>query len=606
MKSVVAKSRFLALCGAILFTCLVSLGSSAQAVSTVTIKATLTNQYKLLAVSKSGKSYSSTATGGKVSITGIATADTEGMTLSIISKRGAYVGPVIFKYVDAKNKAVRKVTDASKAYLNMKKQRAGILDLKEITLKTNYAYLSLTTSQVEVTNTAVSVTGGVPPARTNLGMSKTKKTADVFPAATPTVNNLGEDADNDGLPSYVDVDDDNDGKLDLVDDKFFATKVKKDAKLMGDSSLRTALICGGNCANLSGYGVTNLSDRSPAATAVATMINTFQGVFFTFEAVKSNFISTTPASFDGGRNFGYFNVDCTGISWCSGSASGAITISPDYDSGDQPENNALPLAPGRSTYSDFCGNSVIAKDPTQVGAAAKPSLWTLPFDASMDEWVFSSCDPDGDGFPNIIPSKGTIGALGDSWLNEIKPRMAGPDGMKVGDTIGFRLTSGSGALLASSTQVLSGVIQTAPCIVKVDGVSIHTSNGTCRQPSMAGKNSVTFTFWRPQRSPIGTETSWQDVGGLRYSFQGPSGQCTIESARLFTSTNTSGTNIPTETEKTGSTIVDIASDATPNVNNVIQITADLTECSLGGTGQWKLIASDRANNSTMLGWNSLP
>lgn len=605
MRTIGVRFRVLLLCGVILFAGLATLGSSAQAGSTVTIRASLNNSYKLLAVSKSGKSYSSTAENGRVTIEGIAAADTDEMTLSIINSSGAYVGPVILKYVDAKDKAVKTVTDAKKAYIKMKKQKAGILNLNTITLKTNYAYLSLTASPVEATGTAVTVTRGVPPARADFGKSATKRTADVRPTADPTQNNLGEDADADGLPSYVDVDDDNDGKLDLVDDKFFATTITANAKLMGDSLLSTALICGGSCANLNGYAVTSPSKGSPSATAIGTMINTFQGVFFTYTAVKANFTSTTSDLFNGGKKFGFFNIDCTGISWCSGSKSEAVTISPDYDTGNQMPNNALPLASGRSAYSDFCGSAVIAKDPTKTGDAAKPSKWVLPFDAGMDEWVFASCDPDGDGFPNIIPSKGAISTTAMSWFNEIKPRMVGPSGMKVGDTIGFRLTNGSGALVASSTQVLSGVIQTAPCIVKVDAVSIHTSPGLCKEPSMAGKSSVAFTFWRPQRTPIGTETTWQDVGGLSYKFTGPGGACSITSAKLFTSTNTSGTVIVPKSGPKGSEILDTATDATPDIANVIEMTVDLTACS-AGIGQWKLVASDRAGNSTMLGWGSSP
>ena len=245
------------------------------------------------------------------------------------------------------------------------------------------------------------VTGGVPPARENLGKSKVQG-AGVRSAADPTENPAGGDADKDGLPAFVDVDDDNDGKLDLVDSTFFSTETKNDGTLLGEANIFTALICGGDCVNLNAFNIDSPSDNAVAAQRLNKMINTFQGVFFSFNATTKYFSSRPDA------RFGYFNVDCTGISWCSGSSSRAVTISPDFDSGNQPADNALPLTGGSSNYADFCGPKVIARNP--LNPNAKPATWPADtsYDQSMDEWLFSTCGPDNDGLPNIIPSKGTL------------------------------------------------------------------------------------------------------------------------------------------------------------------------------------------------------
>jgi hypothetical protein len=221
----------------------------------------------------------------------------------------------------------------------------------------------------------------------------------------------------------------------------------------------------------------------------------------------------------------------------------------------------------------------------------------------MDEWLFSSCDPDNDGLPNVIPSKDTL-QTGLSWVNEIKPRMPGPDGLKVGDTIRYKITDSSGKQVASSSQVISGVIQTAPSLRSwQDGtgqaLTIHSPDGTYNVPQQLGSpssNTITLTFWRPQRAPIGTETSWQDVGGLSYQVQGPKGGCAITSA-----TTSGGAALQVQSDSKGSMVMDSGSDATPNPANYIQAVVDITNCRTG-QGQWRVMASDRAGNSTNFSW----
>ncbi|NBQ99569.1 MAG: hypothetical protein EBT97_03795 [Actinobacteria bacterium] len=509
----------------------------------------------------------------------------------------------MLKYMASAKTQATTISKAKSGFTAMKQvAKAGTVDLGTVAVKGNYAYTNVKKPVVAVTGKAVAVSGGVPPARENLGKTKVQG-ASVSAFADPVDNPAGGDADGDGLPAFVDVDDDNDGRIDLVDDAFYSTPAKSDGSQFGEAVIKTGLICGGECVNLNAFNIDRPGDNATASSRLAKMINTFQGVFFDFNSTAKYFPSRT------GANFGYFNVDCTGISWCSGSTSRAVTISPDYDdpARPQPQSNALPLASGSTNYADFCGSKVIARNP--LNPSAPPSGWPsdAAYDQTMDEWIFASCDPDNDGLPNIIPSKGTI-ATGQSWSNEIKPRMPGPDGMKVGDTIRYKFTDQSGKLVASSSQVISGVIQTAPSIRSFQigtnpAVTLHAPDGTYAIPNdlkNPGADTVTLTFWRPQRAPIGTESSWQDVGGLFYSVSGPKGSCRVTAASTSSGAVLNVADVQ-RGDMTFSVVTDSAQDAAPDPANFIQVTVNVATCK-GGPGQWSVSATDRAGNSTHFKW----
>ncbi len=574
----------------------------ASASNAVTIKAKLGASYRLLAVTKSGKSFVAAPKKGTVTLKGMTKTETSGMTLSVINTKGTYVGPVMLKYL-AKKKATTAPKSATAGYIKMKRASKSTVDLGSIKAGANYAYV---TKAPAVTGKSVAVSKGVPPARQNFGKGSSVKSGGVRSMADPTENALGDDADSDGLPAFADVDDDNDGKLDLVDDAFYQTPVKDDGSNQGQASIFTALVCGGDCVNLNAYGVQ--SPTGAAGQRLDKMINTFQGVFFQFRDVTKTFPTRSS------RDFGYFNIDCTGIEWCAGTSSKAVTISPDYDAnGSQRADNALPLASGETNYSALCGSGVIAKDPVAANnqSYTGPANWPLndagsgtAFDRLMDEWVFRTCDPDGDGLPNIIPSKGTINS-GSPWMNEIKPRLSGSNGMKVGDTIRYNVTDSTNKTVFSSTQVISGVIQTAPSVRTWNGTTLHQPDGTYAISSIAAmtnaasnpNNSATVTFWRPQRAPIGTESTWQDVGGLAYMIGTDGKTCTISSA-----STSDGRTLTVKTGDRGMAVIDDATDAAPNAANFIQVTlTNLSDC-MSGPGQMSVSAMDKSGNSTHFKW----
>lgn len=594
----------------------VMVGTATQAATTtVTIKAKLAAGYRMLAVTKAGKAYMGTSSKGSVTLSGISKSDTNAMTISVVSTSGAYVGPVMLKYMASAKTQAKSVSKAKAGFTAMKQvAKAGTVNLGTVSVKSNYAYTNVAKPVVAVTGKAVAVSGGVPPARASLGKTKVQG-ASVRAFADPVDNPAGADADGDGLPAFVDVDDDNDGRLDLVDDAFYATPAKSDGSQFGEAMIMTGLICGGECVNLNAFNIDNPGDNPTASSRLSKMINTFQGVFFNFNSTAKYFSTRT------GADFGYFNVDCTGITWCSGPTSRAVTISPDYDNPQQPQpaSNALPLSGGSTNYADFCGPKVVARNP--LNSAQPPANWPsdTAYDATMDEWIFASCDPDNDGLPNVIPSKGTL-ADGQSWMNEIKPRMPGPDGMKVGDTIRYKFTDKTGKLVTSSSQVISGVIQTAPSVRTFQigsnpAVTLHAADGTYVIPNdlkNPGANTVTLTFWRPQRAPLPSEASWQDVGGLFYNVSGPRGGCTITAASTSSGATLAVSSV-TRGDKSFSTITDTASDAAPDPGNYIQVTVDVTNCKsaspqpgqpgqAGPGGQWSVTATDRAGNSTHFKW----
>ena len=581
---------------------LVMSAAPASASNAVTIKAKLGASYRLLAVTKSGKSFVAAPKKGTVTLKGMTKAETSGMTLSVINTKGTYIGPVMLKYL-AKKKATTAPKKATAGYIKMKRASKSTVDLGSIKAGANYAYA---TKAPGVTGKSVAVSKGVPPARQNFGKGSNVKSGGVRSMADPTENPLGDDADSDGLPAFADVDDDNDGKLDLVDDAFYQTPVKDDGSNQGQASIFTALVCGGECVNLNAYGVQ--SPDGAAGDALKKMINTFQGVFFQFRDVAKTFPTRSS------REFGYFNIDCEGITWCSGTSSKAVTISPDYDAnGSQPAGNALPLAAGETDYSKLCGPKVIAKDPVAANnpGYSGPANWPLndagsgsAFDRLMDEWVFRTCDPDGDGLPNVIPSKGTINS-GEAWMNEIKPRLAGPDGMKVGDTIRYNVTDSTNKTVYSSTQVISGVIQTAPSVRTWNGTTLHNANGTYNISSIAAMtnaasntgDTATVTFWRPQRAPIGTESTWQDVGGLAYTIGSDFKKCEISAA-----VTSDGRTLKIQTGNKGAAVIDDAADAAPSAANFIQVTiTKVSEC-MPQVGQMGVSAMDKSGNSTHFKW----
>lgn len=572
-----------------------------SAARTVTITAKLTGPYRLLALARSGRAYIADAKSGKVAISGLSPSETKAMTLSVLNTSGAYVGPVMLKYLTTKKKTTTKPSAAATGYIMMRSVSGTKLDLGTIKVSTNFAYV---TKAPPVSGLAVGVVKGVPPARNGLGLGTTVQSKGVRAMADPTENLPGDDPDRDGIPSAVDVDDDNDAVLDLQDSTFYKKDQPANGPQLGDAMMTTALVCGGRCVNLNAFGITSPEQNPAVQTALSQMINEWQGVIFRYvtNAVKKNF--TLPSALTA---FGMFNVDCTGITWCSGPSAQAAMVIPHYPSSMADPNKTLPV----TDFNVMCGSKVIAPTISQgfggIIRHNKPANWPAGFawnseSEATTNYLFATCDPDGDGFPNVIPGSGTL-ATGQDWENEIKPRMPGPDGLKVGDTVKFKISKSDGTVLNSSVQVISAVIQTTPNVMSWEQTVLDYAKNPSpilaemRNPS---GSSVTFTFWRPQRLPVGSkESTWMDVGQLIYSFIGPGGSCPFTAA-----SSTNGT----QPRIFGGKLIDTANDEQPNSANFLTATVDVSTCRTSngsqGISQFRLMAGDRSGNTTNFNWST--
>ncbi len=99
----------------------VMVGTATQAATTtVTIKAKLAAGYRMLAVTKAGKAYMGTSSNGSVSLTGISKSDTNAMTISVVSTSGAYVGPVMLKYMASAKAQAKTISKAKAGFTAMK------------------------------------------------------------------------------------------------------------------------------------------------------------------------------------------------------------------------------------------------------------------------------------------------------------------------------------------------------------------------------------------------------------------------------------------------------------------------------------------------------
>ena len=154
--------RPLAALAAALVAASVMVGTNAgAATTTVTIKAKLAAGYRMLAVTKAGKAYMGTSSKGSVTLTGMTRADTNAMTISVVSTSGAYVGPVMLKYMASAKKQATTISKAKSGFTAMKQvAKAGTVNLGTVAVKGNYAYTNVKKPVVAVTGKAVAATTG--------------------------------------------------------------------------------------------------------------------------------------------------------------------------------------------------------------------------------------------------------------------------------------------------------------------------------------------------------------------------------------------------------------------------------------------------------------
>lgn len=223
--------------------------------------------------------------------------------------------------------------------------------------------------------------------------------------------------------------------------------------------------------------------------------------------------------------------------------------------------------------------------------------WGEPFPAC--------CDSDGDGFGALTPSARSCP------ICFILAHRAKTDRIGTGDVLTRRVASGGAETVLPTT--LPMVAATVPALVSYRDTAgncakVRGASGDCAtefsyppQPGDRGLYGnpflvdadpggdvvLTFTYWRPQRTPIpgdGGSAQWVDVGGLTYHTAGafdygPGTGAPWCSASWYSTTDpnlTPGSDDPAGRFKAG--FRDLASDKPSSAANTLTYSVNMTKC----------------------------
>lgn len=169
-------------------------------------------------------------------------------------------------------------------------------------------------------------------------------------------------------------------------------------------------------------------------------------------------------------------------------------------------------------------------------------------------------DPDGDGYPNLVP--GHQGTFGVGVLPRLPRSQVNPE-----DTVNFTIKTDRSETVFSST--VGSYFLTTPGIASVgDGVTTHSisyppkpgdpgaggESGSPANPIQLQGTRLTFTVWRPQRTAIaGAESGdYVDIGGLRYMAGAPDGTetCAKDDYSGLSPTLSAGSTASSRTSRT--------------------------------------------------------
>ncbi|MEY3587445.1 MAG: hypothetical protein RJA47_41, partial [Actinomycetota bacterium] len=179
----------------------------AEAAGTVTVTGQAPQGYSVLMVAKSGNS--TAVKGGKFKIK-VSKTDAKGASLHLVTSSGVYGGPIVLK-ADTKKKTGNT-------------QLSGVSgDIGKIAMKTGYSLAAAKKTTAIATSSKIKVSSkGAPAGAGRMGLPSSTSGAGVKIFGVWKSGDgdapKGEDTDKDGLPNTLDLDDDNDSKIDLVDD----------------------------------------------------------------------------------------------------------------------------------------------------------------------------------------------------------------------------------------------------------------------------------------------------------------------------------------------------------------------------------------------------
>ena len=529
-----------------LITALAPFAPVAEAAGTVTVSGTAPQGYSVLMVAKSGNSIASKGGNFKIKTTAAAA---KGATMHLVSNSGKYAGPVTLKFDKSKKTGNTQLSGKSGS-------------IGKIAMKTGYSVAAAKATTAISTAAKIKVTtAGQPGGAGRMGMPSTTGGASVRIFGAWKLGDgdapKGEDTDKDGLPNTLDLDDDNDSKIDLVDDSNPSKAITTGSLLFLDISKTINLHAG--------------MDETRMQQAIDLVF-----------ASNNNFwigINMNTAA-DGSTPDGV-HISCAAeVKWCA------------------------PGSPATLFGTGSMNNS-------------SPEKWT---DKKADGFAMSV--PKGDG-PNCDTTSSPMlgGACSNSassnFNRQFIPKLPSAD-VVPGSMFTLNLTKG-GAVDKSVAGTLSPYFASVPALKEVT-VAGQVRNidyskkgdngpnaaiGTQSNPIVVpqGSQTVTLTFWRPQRSGVSEagEGKYVDMGGLRYGFYVSVNRACDAGAMTPVSSTLSAGAASKDLEHTP--LVDSARDAAPNSANTLSFTVDLTKCTgngapslSGGNGQMvTLIASSPGN-----------
>lgn len=581
---------------------LVAIPATANAASTVTVSGTIKPAAKglrVMALPTSGSAVTTaTKSNGAFSLK-VASAKVNGLSLQLVTGRGAYAGPVLLYARGARGST------------RLGKLSGKAISLGKITALKGYAKLSrsLSAGSVLLKGTGiVKLVKGAPIGAAKLGYVKSSSKATTSqvkqcgpgeisdgqggcksdpagnggngggtgngnggnggngggtqtgsPGGSCTASSVdaasGGDCDSDGIPNVVDVDDNGNGTLDSVDAVSAAT------------TARLNLFFG-----LRPHFANQLNVYSGATRA---SINSYLGANSNETGLGMNFF-LDQQYLDPGNKTALQNVwlSCTsGQPWCA-PGTGTATISGLADT--------PPLRPGDAKFQQI--------------------PWATFFGANCDA---TACTPLTGSDPNSLAGVSRSGpSQPPTWIGAVRPASTDTLASVVpGDVLTINTRSASG-VVASQPTTISPYFVTSPALASygptpgaltpvsypLTGTTPGTSAGNPIVVNSAG--SLTVRLWRPQRFALPGESSdYYDIGGLRWgvsveSYTDPSGVYHQGGlAACPTSELVGVTAAPVANDKVqfvDSSALDVATDVALKDSRVIGFTVDVKSCLAAG------------------------
>ena len=492
----------------------------AEAAGTVTVTGTAPQGYSVLMVGKSGNS--TAVAGGKFKLKVAATA-AKSASLHLVSNAGKYAGPIVLKF--------SKTSKTGNTLLSGKSASIG-----KIAMKTGYAITSGGSATAVATTSKIKVSSaGAPSGAGRMGLPSSTSGAGVKVFGVWKTGDgdapKGEDTDKDGLPNTLDLDDDNDSKIDLVDDSNPSKAVTTGSLLFLDISKTINLHAG-----------MNETTMQAAIDAVFKSNNNFW--------IGINLNTAGEDTPDG------VHVSCAAeVLWCAAGSPATLfgtgTNGPAEKWTDKKADGfPLTVPKGNGPNCDTSGSPMLGG--MCGGASTNFNRQFIP--------QLASADVKPGSLFTMNFSKG--GLVTKSVAGTLSPYFASVPALKE-VTVGGQVRNIDYALKAVNGAGGAWGTQGNPLVV----------------PS--GNKTITLTFWRPQRSGVtdAGESKYVDMGGLRYGFY--VGVNRVCDAGAMTPVSSTLTSSPGGQDVAHTPLVDSAKDAAPNAANTLSFSVDLSKCEGG-------------------------